>query len=78
MDSIAIHEYISALETKIAAGSTGIKDIDTLNEIRQYIDALEEALTRAPQEILDESASAMAPINIENINIYMHKNENEK
>lgn len=73
-----IREHISALESKIAAGAVSIKDVDTLNMIKQYIDDLEDTLTRAPQEILNESASAMAPINIENINIYINKNENEK
>ena len=72
------HEIIGRLKTKISQGSTTIKDIDSLNSIEECITRYEELLSRAPEEMLDESASAMAPINIENINIYIDKNKNEK
>lgn len=78
IDSKYIRELISGLKTKITAGDTNIKDVDNLNVIRTYVGMLEEELTKIPQAELDESFGAMAPINIENINIYMSENKNEK
>lgn len=72
------HEIIGRLKTKISQGAATIKDIDSLNSIEECIARYEELLSRAPEEMLDESASAMAPINIENINIYINENKNEK
>lgn len=78
IDNKHIRELISGLKTKITAGDTNIKDVDSLNVIRTYVGMLEEELTKIPQAELDESFGAMAPINIENINIYINENKNEK
>ena len=78
IDSKYIRELISRLKTKITAGDTNIKDVDSLNVICTYVGMLEEEPHKDTTGRARRKFRAMAPINIENINIYINENKNEK
>lgn len=70
-----VHEKIADIKQSITTGIINIKHVDILNEIDKEITDMEEKINCFPEAVLEETASAYSGINIENINIYIYKND---
>lgn len=68
-----VYERIEKIKSHIVSGKTENKDIDMLNEIREYVTELEEKTKMTPEPALLESFDEMVPGNvvIQNATIYI-------